>query len=235
MTTPSRRIMSQKEMRDARQLIPFCYLCGRDLPSRDKPGWRGQITGEHVIPRALLGDVPESQAEKWAIELDVHRECEQVSKQHVDHWLKLVQEIHIKPGHEWPKRGHLRDMPIRPSRVIDPRTGDALCAFTGCSGLLDGVWRWVRGMHAALYSQFLSADVWHCSYPPVPACNNQGQGPTLEETQGIVMSSDLQLILRTPSISGMAYQRGVVPYAIGAYGGTVPLSKADLTGCASGV
>jgi hypothetical protein len=170
-------------MRDTRQSISFCYLCGEGLPSSGKKGCREQIIGEHVIPRNLLGDVPEKQAGTWAVKLNVHRQCEQLGKQHVDHWLKLLQEMHVKPRHEWAKSGHLRNMPIYPSQVIHPQTGDVFYALSGCSELLEGVWRWIRGMHAALYLQFLLRDVWHCSYPPVPACSNQNYGPTIEETE----------------------------------------------------
>lgn len=181
--TPWCRILSQKKMRDIRGSIAFCYLCGGSLPPRGQPGRRQQVIGEHVIPLILLGDAPKSQAEMWAVELDVHRQCEQLSKQQVDHWLKLLQEMHIKPGDEWPKPGHLRNMPIYPSQVIHPQIGESVPAFGGCSELFEGVWRWVRGMHAALYLQFLPSGIQHYSYPPVPACSSQHDGPSITETE----------------------------------------------------
>lgn len=177
------RITSQKKMRQIRGEIQFCYLCGEELPARDKSGCRQQVTGEHVIPRSLLGDVPKDSTQAWAVELTVHRSCEQSRKQHVDHWLKLLQEIHVKPPRQWAGPGHLRNLPVYPSQVTHPDTGDVLPAFSGCSVLLDGVWQWIRGIHAALYREFLPSDVRHRVLPPVPACNNQGNGPTLEETE----------------------------------------------------
>lgn len=183
MPTPRCRILSQKEMQDARQTIAFCYLCGKDLPPRGEPGRRKQLIGEHVIPRTLLGNAPESQAEAWAVVLDVHRACEESTKQRADHWLKLLQDMHVKPASEWAKPGHVRDMPIRPSLLIHPQTGTAVTTFTGLGDLFAGVWRWIRGLHAALYREFLLPDVWHFSYPPVPACSSQESGPTIEDTE----------------------------------------------------
>ena len=183
MAIPCCRILSQKKMRDTRQSIAFCYLCGDDLPPHGKHCHKRQVVGEHVIPRILLGDVPKNQTDIWAVELDVHRHCEQQLKQHTDHWLKLFQEMHVKPGNEWAKAGHIRNMPIYPSQVLHPQTGDSIPAFSGCRELFDGVWRWIRGMHAALYLQFLPSDVQHWSYPPVPACSSQHDGPTIAETE----------------------------------------------------
>lgn len=181
--TSSCRILSQKKMRDIQRSISFCYLCGEGLPPWGKPGRREQVIGEHVIPRILLGDAPSSQAETWAVKLHVHRHCEQRVKQRADHWLKLLQEMHVKPHHEWAKPGHLRNMPIYPSKVIHPQTGATFYAFGGCSELFEGIWRWIRGMHVALYLQFLPGHVWHCSYPPVPACSSHHDGPTIAETE----------------------------------------------------
>ncbi len=213
--TPYCRILSQKKMRDTRQSTAFCYLCGGGLPPRGKPGRRQQVVGEHVIPRILLGDAPKSQAETWAVKLNVHRQCEQQLKQHADHWLKLLQEMHVKPSDEWAKPGHLRNMPIYPSQVLHPQTGDPVPAFAGCSELFDGVWRWIRGMHAALYLQFLPSDVPHCSYPPVPACSSQHGGPTIAETemQSHLILSIIDLATKTlDKWDGVTAWSGVVVY-----------------------
>jgi hypothetical protein len=183
MIKPCSRILSHKQMRDTRERIGFCYLCGENLPSRDKPGYRQEIIGEHVIPRSLLGDIPAKHPQAWAVELNVHRKCEQSGKQHVDHWLKLLQEVHVKPADRWAKPGHLGNLPIYPSQVIRPDTGEILPAFSGCRELFEGVWRWIRGMHASLYLQFLPDNIRHFSYPPVPVCSSQSSGPTIEETE----------------------------------------------------
>jgi len=183
MITPCSRILSQKHMRDTRGRIGFCYLCGESLPPRDKPDSRREIIGEHVIPRSLLGDIPMNHSHAWAVKLNVHRKCEQSGKQKVDHWLKLLQEVHVKPQEKWAKPGYLRNLPIYPSQVIYPDTEEILPAFSGCRELFEGVWRWIRGIHSALYLHFLPSDVWHFSYPPVPVCSSQNGGPTIEETE----------------------------------------------------
>ena len=182
MTTQHSRIESQKEMQNARRTLTFCYLCGEDLPS-DKARRVEEVTGEHVIPRSLLGDPPGDQATTWPVELDAHRQCEELEKQHVDHWLKLFQEIHVKPSEQWTQPGHLHNLPVHPSQVVHPDTGEMLPAFTGCNDLLNGVWRWIKGLHAALYLQYLSHDADHLVLPPVPACSNQDGGPTLDDTE----------------------------------------------------
>lgn len=214
MPTLCQRILFQKKMEDTRRSIAFCYLCGEDLPPCNKPGVRQQIIGEHVIPRALLGDVPKNQSETWAIKLDVHRQCEQLRKQKVDHWLKLLQEMHIKPNHKWAKLGHIYNMPLRPSQVILSRMRNAVPAFTGCSELFQGVWQWIRGLHAALYLQFLPEEIWHCSYPPVPACSSQNDGPTLEETetQSYLILSNIGLAESLDKWDGITAWSGAVQY-----------------------
>ena len=214
MPTLCQRILSQEEMQVTRRSIAFCYLCGEDLPPCNKPGVRQQIIGEHVIPRSLLGNVPKNQTRTWPIKLDVHHQCEQLGKQKVDNWLKLFQEMHTKPSDKWPKPGHLRNMPISPSQVIQRQTGNAVPAFSGCTELFEGVWRWIRGLHAALYLQFLPEDLWHRSLPPVPACSIQSGGPTLENTE-----TDSKWILITMRLAesldkwdGITTWRGAVQY-----------------------
>ena len=135
------------------------------------------------MPRSLLGNAPKNQSEAWAVKLDVHEKCEQADKQKVDHWLKLFQQIHVQPSHKWAKPGQLKNMSIHPAQIIQSHMSGAVPVFTGCSELLQGVWQWVRGLHAALYLEFLPSDTWHCPFPPVPACSTQNNGPTLEETE----------------------------------------------------
>lgn len=183
MATPRCRILSQKEMRDARKGIVFCYLCGKDLPPRGERGRPKQVIGEHVIPRSLLGGAPKGQREGWAVELDVHRACEQSMKQNADHWLKLLQDMHTKPQSDWAKPGHLRNLPLHRSLLIHRPTGQAVPGFSGLGELFEGVWRWIRGLHAALYREFLPSNVRHFPYPPVPAFSSQESGPTFEETE----------------------------------------------------
>lgn len=183
MAVMFQRILSQKQMQVARRSISFCYLCGKNISQCDETGAQQPTTGEHVIPQSLLGNAPENQSEAWAVILDVHEKCEQSKKQKVDHWLKLFQQIHVQSNHEWPKHGHLRNMPIRPLQITHSQINHAIPAFTGCSQLFQGVWQWVRGLHTALYFQFLPEDTWNCSIPPVPACSLQSNGPTIEETE----------------------------------------------------
>jgi hypothetical protein len=208
------RILLQKDMRDTRQSIAFCYLCGKGLPPRGETGRRQQVIGEHVIPRTLLGDAPQSQAEAWAVELDVHRACEQSTKQGADHWLKLLQEMHVKPRAEWGKLGHFRNMPIRPSLVIHRQAGNVVTTLAGLEKLFEGVWRWVRGLHAAVYREFLPSDILHFSYPPVPVCSSQDAGPTIEQTemQSRLTRSSIDLAESLDKWDGVTAWGGAVRY-----------------------
>ncbi len=214
MSDICQRILSQKKMQDTRRSIAFCYLCGGDLSPCNKSGVQQPTTGEHVIPRSLLGDVPKNQSETWAIKLDVHQKCEQFEKQQVDHWLKLLQEIHIQPIHKRTKPGHFHNMPIRPSQIIQSQMRNAVPVFTGCSELFQGVWQWIRGLHAALYLQFLPVNIWYCSFPPVPACSSQHDGPTFEETETLsyLVLSSISLAESLDKWDGITAWNGTVQY-----------------------
>ncbi len=173
----NRRILTQKAMREARSQVDFCYLCGELLPPKGTPGRPAKITGEHVVPRGLLGAAPNDDA--WVVELDVHRQCEATKKQRDDSMLTLLQRIHVDPVKGWPRGGHLRALNLQPG-LIFPGGGVApIPAFQGLECILPGAWTWVRGMHAALYARFLPDDVHHAAMPPVPACDSE-RDPSME-------------------------------------------------------
>ena len=178
----SRRIMLQKPFQVSRRL-EYCYICGKSLPIRPQPGRKKLITREHVIPKAFLGDPPASKGDRWAVVLDVHRDCEESGKQKVDHWLRLFQDMHEKPPCDWPEAGHIRGLPIEPGFLVDPFAGTSVPLFRGAEELFEGVWRWIRGLHAAIYAQFLPKDAWHFCYPPVAAFSSRAGGPSVQETE----------------------------------------------------
>ena len=178
-----RRILNQSQMQEARRSIAFCYLCGQSLPPSG-PGRRKLVTGEHIIPRTFLGPPPSKAAERWSAELDVHRLCEQTNKQRVDHWLKILQDIHNKPASDWPKPGHIRSMPGRPGVSFLPGASGPIPAFSGLLDVFDGVKQWIQGLHACLYHAYLWPDIHHLVLPPVPAFSSEPSGPPLQATEG---------------------------------------------------
>ena len=181
---PRCRIVNQADSRAARRAIGFCYLCGRSLPARGDKGRRRAITGEHVVPRALLGDTPGRDADKWTIVLDVHSECERKNKQPVDHLMNLLQTMNITPVPEWPDFGHLRGLGLKPLLLVAPDGRSAVPVFSNARELIQGAWNWVRGLHAALYSEYLPASSKHSVLPPVPAFSSSG-GISMLEAEGM--------------------------------------------------
>lgn len=177
------RILSQNEMQHIRRAIDFCYICGSPLPARGEQSRRREVIGEHVVPRVLLSSEPNDQRDRWGVELDVHSCCEQANKQDIDHWLKMLQQMHNEAKEDWPKPGHIRNMPLVPGLVFDALSGSAFPGFSGLGDLFDGVWRWVSGLHVALYGQYLPSATWHLVLPPVPACCSDPSGPSLEDTE----------------------------------------------------
>lgn len=177
------RIENQKAMRDARTRVQFCYICGKDLPARSDRAWKDNVIGEHVLPRVLHGPQPSDAAERWRVELDVHRECEATQKQEVDHQIKLLQEMHVKHPKDWPSRGHLRQLGLQEGTLFDLVNGAAAPTFSGIAPLLAGVWCSVRGFHAALYNEFLPLEILHVVMPPVPVLVSNPQGCSLEDAE----------------------------------------------------
>jgi len=170
-------------MRDGRSRVRFCYICGKHLPTRGEPGSRREVVGEHVIPRTLLGPQPANHSERWSVELDVHRACEANEKQQVDHLNKLLQEMHVKSPEQWADRGHIRRIGLQVGMLANMVTRTGVPTFSGVAPLLDGAWRWIRSLHAALYAQHLPHDTWHLAMPPVPTFSSRPNGPTLQEVE----------------------------------------------------
>jgi hypothetical protein len=208
----SQRITTQTQMRAARTVIDFCYICGEPLPARGAPKRTQVVMGEDVIPKAFLAQRPQREQDHWCIKLNVHRECEAQWKQHEDHWLKNLQCIHTESLHHWPESGHLRDMPIEPGLHIDSH-GRRRPAFAGLRPLLDGVWLWVRGLHAALYGEYLATETRNHVLPLVPAASSEG-GFMLEEVEALshMIRCALGLATRHERWDGITCWGGAVSY-----------------------
>jgi len=184
------RILTQRDIQAARRGIGFCYLCGKPLPQRRFGAGCG-VVGEHIVPRALLGEPPAPNA--WPVVLDVHDQCEEALKRGRDHWVTNLQAINTRSQEEWPEWGHIRGLPIEPVVVIDEDSGNTFPAFTGVGAILHGVSTWVRGFHAMLYRSHLPASVVIHVRPPVPACGPPG-GVTLPLTEEM-MSASVQVVM----------------------------------------
>ncbi len=195
-------------MREARRAVGFCYLCGKELPKKR----HSATVGEHVIPKKLLGTLPSTLNECWPIELDVHPECEDRMKQEKDHYLKLFQELNTKPRCDWASPEQVRKIPISPRRV-HLSDGSSWAAFE-MGELLEGAWMWIRGIHAAIYREFLPPDVPSHVFPPVPSFSSSPDGPSLKEAEEIshLTRSVIQLGLNIDKWDGVVAWGGAVQY-----------------------
>jgi len=141
-----------------------------------------KTSAEHIIPRSLLGPKPTEEAEKWSPILDVHRQCES-TKQEVDSWNKILHDLHTKPTSDWPDFGHVRGTGVKPEIRFDSFAQLPVPVLSGIGPLLNGVWQWIRGLHAVLYERFLPVTTRHFVLPPVPAFGGKLKGPTLNDTE----------------------------------------------------
>lgn len=191
----------QKEMRVARCAIDFCYVCGKPLPPRG-PGFKKQVIGEHVVPRNLLGEAPPTDA--WAVELDVHRHCEEVAKSVDDSLLSLLLKINTTDAAEWPDPGHVRNLDFEMLAFVPNDGSFAIPAFGNADRVLKGAWTWIRGLHSALYREALALDATWCVFPPVPACSTSG-GLSMSdaETHSFVCRATLQLGVKCDKWDGI--------------------------------
>jgi hypothetical protein len=128
------------------------------------------VQTEHVIPRSLLGPAPSTEA--WPVVLDVHASCERVAKQVPDGFVVLLQQMNTEPVERWPARHLLDASPIRAKLTAEPTSGIVVPTFTGAGELIGAVQRWVRGLHAALYGEYLGGIV--LALPPVPDFHSSG-------------------------------------------------------------
>lgn len=143
-------ITTQKELQSV-QKLQFCYICGEPLDKRE------DCDSDHVPPKAIFGledrDPP--------LKLPTHKSCN--VKQSIDDET-MSSIVAICHGKE-PKGSGLRNF----QKLIGERGPDA----TGTTHLvlenldIKGIiWRWVRGFHAALYTEYIPPETFRGIYPP---------------------------------------------------------------------
>lgn len=154
-------------MNDRRRLASLCYLCGRHLPSRSTRGWKRELSGEHVVPRSLLGPPPANAADRWAVELWVHARCEARQKRERDTFIKQLQRINAEPPDTW-RHSDLAAMRGKFGLLTVANGLPPVPAFKDIASAQHGVWTWVRGMHLALYNEYVDDQNPSRVLPPVP-------------------------------------------------------------------
>jgi hypothetical protein len=190
------RILSQADMNIARRVVSgtgystgdaasdgFCYICGRRLPPRAERSKRRALTStEHVIPKALLGRLPTNPRNQWAITLPVHRSCEAKKKRERDEALKAVHAILKFPRDEWA----MQDVTAMKRFMRPPvksESGEAMAVLGDVKFLLDGIWTWLRGIHAVLYGQYLSSQTHFQVMSPLPGYQQKSRTPLHKQSQ----------------------------------------------------
>lgn len=153
-------LCTQASVRPARDL-PFCYLCGQSINE-------GENHSDHVPPKAIF-----SLADRdFPLKVAAHEKCNNPQSQQDEVIGQLIAVIHGK--HPKPERARLKM-----SMFKTPDSDTPFLAFIG-TNLVGQIWRWIRGFHAALYSEFLSEDTKAAIHPPFPSGNLEGDGFTIE-------------------------------------------------------
>lgn len=159
-------LQTQKDLRTV-QRLPFCYLCGDHLLEDDV------TDGDHVPAKATFN----ARDREPALKLQTHKRCN--ANLSVDD-KKLGQLIALRRRESPPSR---RDQALRFMSQRD------MVAVTNLN-IDAAVWRWIRGFHAALYREPLSAGARHTIRTPFPRADDvQGQlilQPLLEQHRLIV-------------------------------------------------
>lgn len=156
-------LCTQANVRPARNL-PFCYLCGSAITSQ------AENHPDHIPPEAIFAVSDRN----FPLKVAAHRGCNVPQSEQDEVISQLIAVIHGK--HPNPNRKRLK---YKVFKTID--NGDPFLAFLNVN-LIGQIWRWVRGFHAALYSEFLPEDTKMAIHTPFPSGNLRNDDSfTIEE------------------------------------------------------
>jgi len=171
------RIESESDAKRIRRERRLCYLCGRPLPRNGRRSSRF-VSREHVIPKCVSGEAPAESKDAWLLILDVHKHCEEAYKASMDELLGMIQKIHEVDPAEVPKN-HIGRLSRSVERV-DTASGESEIGIRA-EAFIKGAWTWIRGLHYALYDEYISDQVRHRLYPPVPEFNTHSRSGLQEQ------------------------------------------------------
>jgi hypothetical protein len=164
------RILTQRDMQDARTRADFCYLCGGPFSHPGTKRRSRTVSAEHVLPRSLYPEPPAETKQRWCIVMDAHSACDQRDKQAGDDELRTLHRFMASSDTgEQVRPGALRRLNLTP--VILTMSGQALPGLDGIARQMEYAWRWIRGLHAALYCTPLPRNATHSVLPPVPSAD----------------------------------------------------------------
>ena len=136
------KITTRDEARAAQDL-PFCYLCGRSFTEDDDPN------RDHVPPTSIFLE----EDRDFPLWLPTHASCNEAESKDDQLIGQLFGFVHGRP----PSEEHFK---LEFQRMEDTTTGDQTVGLAD-SGLKRVVFRWIRAFHAALYQEYLPADLPH--------------------------------------------------------------------------
>lgn len=148
---------TQKAIRCVRRL-QFCYLCGNSFSRTEEPN------PDHVPPSGLFAVADRN----FPLILPTHRTCN--AKQSADDQVigQLVGVIHGRRPNPMHKKFRVS--------VGRFENGSVALAVGGLD-LRSIIRRWIRGFHAALYSEYLPQSALFSTCPPLPEAEPTADGP----------------------------------------------------------
>ena len=147
-------ISAEKELKNIKRNLQFCYLCGQVLTSRP------HRNKDHIPPSGLFAPADRSKP----LILPTHCLCNGSRSKEDQTIGQLVGVLHgrrVNPNHN--------KLQIRVGRFNDGSRGAALEGFD----LKEAIRRLVRGFHAALYGEYLSPNGSFATYTPLPEAIRQ--------------------------------------------------------------
>jgi hypothetical protein len=155
-------LLTQASIRPARHL-PFCYLCGQPFSSRT------DNHPDHIPPESIFAKADRD----FPLKVAAHRACNNPQSKQDETIGQLIAAIHGKR----PKPENIR---LKHKTFKVPTDDVPLLAFLD-TNLVGQIWRWVRGFHAALYTEFLPPDTKSAIHPPFPYGKMETDGFTIDK------------------------------------------------------
>ncbi len=128
--------------------LPFCYICGEHLADN------ASTSGDHVPPKTVFA--PRDRHAPLIIK--VHSNCNTTQSPDDGKIGQLLMPLHGRGA----KPNRLR---LQPHRITDDRGQPLAIGFSNIN-ITRTIYRWVRGLHAALYEEYLPPSRSIAIHPP---------------------------------------------------------------------
>ena len=161
-------VSTQKDWQRRCRPVKFCYICGGLLATHDK---NVAISAEHIIPRSVLDHFLQPGMCSWKATISVHACCETSHKRDADTFLNLLGRV--SAGDDGPPtRADALALVKKLSVSMLPGGGSPTPSIAGVADSYVAVNRWVQGVYAVVFGEYLPLDP---DWPPiagVPECRH---------------------------------------------------------------